>query len=140
MYMQKKQPHFYPLNDYFSSVTVETSIFPGVTSVTSARPPNQTMVVECPPWKEVGLVLRSLFDAVKKMLMFHMVSAGFGGDHRGGFDRGGFRGGRGGDRGGFRGGRGGERGGYGPGKMDARSDMKRHTCRNSFKQFLLNNI
>lgn len=46
---------------------------------------------------------------------------GFGGDRRGGFDRGGFRG-RGGDRGGFRGGRGGDRGGFGPGKMDARSD------------------
>lgn len=53
---------------------------------------------------------------------YFTLPGGFGGEHRGGFDRGGFRG-RGGDRGGFRGGRGGERGGYGPGKMDARSDM-----------------
>lgn len=50
-----------------------------------------------------------------------LLSGGFGGERRGGFERGGFRG-RGGDRGGFRGGRGGDRGGFGPGKMDARSD------------------
>lgn len=54
-----------------------------------------------------------------------LLSGGFGGERRGGFERGGFRG-RGGDRGGFRGGRGGDRGGYGPGKMDARSDNFRH--------------
>ncbi|XP_029996861.1 RNA-binding protein FUS-like isoform X1 [Sphaeramia orbicularis] len=52
-----------------------------------------------------------------------MDRGGYGGERRGGFDRGGFRG-RGGDRGGFRGGRGGERGGYGPGKMDARGDRR----------------
>lgn len=51
--------------------------------------------------------------------VFLLLSGGFGGERRGGFERGGFRG-RGGDRGGFRGGRGGDRGGYGPGKMDAR--------------------
>lgn len=55
-----------------------------------------------------------------------MLSGGFGGERRGGFDRGGFRG-RGGDRGGFRGSRGGDRGGFGPGKMDARSDLIQQT-------------
>lgn len=55
-----------------------------------------------------------------KQLPYSHLAGGFGGEHRGGFDRGGFRG-RGGDRGGFRGSRGGERGGYGTGKMDARS-------------------
>ncbi|KAF0033194.1 hypothetical protein F2P81_015484 [Scophthalmus maximus] len=54
--------------------------------------------------------------------MSPMDRGGYGGERRGGFDRGGFRG-RGGDRGGFRGGRGGERGGYGPGKMDARVSL-----------------
>lgn len=55
-----------------------------------------------------------------------MERGGFGGERRGGFDRGGFRG-RGGERGGFRGGRGGgggERGGFSPGKMDARGDRR----------------
>lgn len=63
---------------------------------------------------------------INKLLV--LLSGGYGGgERRGGFERGGFRG-RGGDRGGFRGGRGGDRGGYGPGKMDARSDtLKQRT-------------
>lgn len=67
-----------------------------------------------------------------KQLPHSTLPGGFGGEHRGGFDRGGFRG-RGGERGAFRGGRGGERGGYGPGKMDARSDMTTLICQNGFQ-------
>ncbi|XP_015681118.1 RNA-binding protein FUS, partial [Protobothrops mucrosquamatus] len=51
------------------------------------------------------------------------MGGGFGEERRGGrggFDRGGFRGGR----GGFRGGRGGDRGSFGPGKMDSRGDHR----------------
>lgn len=92
------------------------------------------MAAGCPRWKEVGLASSAgpVVPLVQsEQLLGSARSGGFGGEHRGGFDRGGFRG-RGGDRGAFRGGRGGERGGYGPGKMDARSDVTRRPCRMVF--------
>lgn len=82
-----------------------------------------------PPMERGGIApsladLAGVFGAAKAA---SSSSGGFGGEHRGGFDRGGFRG-RGGDRGAFRGSRGGERGGYGPGKMDARSERTQLAC------------